>query len=252
MMRFVLVAGAAALLQPTIPQITETLEKVQKGLEAEIKEFKQVLTARQEELQAQTESAGKLETISKTSTAQTLFADLVDVQDAPMDQQLKVLKEKKYADLPAVKEVLAMKLDDGESLALKVGHFMDGHHEEAKSPTKSTTEQLSAISGSLLARSKRLQAEVKAMDAAEKNREQQTSGALGLKADAESTGIAKAAQALKFFDKAAHRKFLKSRATKVAEEADLDKAVDAIKRHDVKAVTKILDSLKQLDPQPLV
>ena len=30
--------------------------------------------------------------------------------------------------------VLAMKLDDGESLALKVGHFLDGHHEEAKSP----------------------------------------------------------------------------------------------------------------------
>merc|ERR1719247_442257 len=239
-MRFVLVAGAAALLQPTIPQITETLEKVQKGLEnlhgidgldalqadlestlmtlkaktedekrlaakhvqAEIREFKDVLTAKQEELQAQTESAGKLESISHSNTAQTLFSDLVEVQDAPLAEQMKVLQDKKYADLPATKAVLALKLDDGESLAVKVGHFLDGHHDEAKSPTKSTTEQLLAIEGSLEARGKRLGAEVKAMDAAEKSRETQTNDALGLKADQESTGIAKAAQALKFFDKA--------------------------------------------------
>merc|ERR1719263_1441102 len=124
MMRFVLVAGAAALLQPTIPQITETLEKVQKRLDAkhvqaEIREFKDVLTAKQEELQAQTESAGKLESISHSNTAQTLFSDLVEVQDAPLAEQMKVLQDKKYADLPATKAVLALKLDDGESLAVK-------------------------------------------------------------------------------------------------------------------------------------
>merc|ERR1719359_2718216 len=114
MLRVLCVALAFGL--PTIPQITKTLEKVQHGLEhlhdidgldalqadiestlmtlkaksktddekrmaakhveAEIKDFKEVLTARQDELQAQTESAGKLETISHESTAQTLFADL--------------------------------------------------------------------------------------------------------------------------------------------------------------------------------
>merc|ERR1719146_613557 len=99
MMRFVLVAGAAALLQPTIPQITETLEKVQKGLEnlhgidgldalqADIESTLMTLKAKsktddekrlaakhvkQEELQAQTESAGKLQTLSKADDATTL------------------------------------------------------------------------------------------------------------------------------------------------------------------------------------
>ena len=35
--------------------------------------------------------------------------------------------------------VLALKLDDGESLAVKVGHFLDGHHDEAKSPAGRTS-----------------------------------------------------------------------------------------------------------------
>jgi len=294
MLRVLCVALAFGL--PTIPQITQTLEKVQKGLEhlhdidgldalqadiestlmtlkaksktddekrmaakhvqQEILQFKEVLSARQEELQAQTESAGRLQSLAKedsaAATANALFSDLLSVQDAPMPEQLKVLEDKKYAELPATKAVLAEPRDDDESLAIKVGHFLDGHHDEPKSPKKQGADQLAAIEGSLVARSKRLQAEVRSMDSAEKARESQTQSSLGLKAGAETDGIAKAAQALKFFDKAAHRKFLKQRATKVAEEEDLDKAVDAIKRHDIKAVTKMLESLKQLDPHPIV
>lgn len=288
---------------PTIPQITETLEKVQKGLghlhdidgldalqasiestlmtlkadsktddekrmaaqhvQKEILGFKEVLSARQAELQAQTESAGKLQSLAKTDdaavAANALFADLVAVQDAPMEAQMKVLKSEQYAKLPAAAAVLKMVAGtkteaDEESLASLVGKFLDGHLEEGavKSPAAKATDQLSAIEGSLMARSKRLQTEVRSMDQAEKARESQTHQGLGLKADAESDGIAKAAKALKFFDKAAHRTFLKSRATKVSEEASLDKAVDAIKHHDIKTVTKILASLKQLDAHPIV
>ena len=60
-------------------------------------------------------------------------------------------------------------------------------------------------------------------------------------ADQESTGIAKAAQALKFFDKAAHRKFLKSRATKVPGEGRDRRAVGAPGNTYSRLVSKSVD-----------
>merc|ERR1719487_1559760 len=109
-------------------------------------------------------------------------------------------------------------LAEGANLALEVGTELD-HGVTAEEKPATPKMQLAAISGSLSARANRLKAEIAAMDKKEAAREAEAQagekGALGAAATA---GMDKAAKALKFFDKAAHRRFLKTRTTKVAEE----------------------------------
>merc|ERR1719379_2300601 len=125
-------------------------------------------------------------------------------------------------------------LAEGANLAVEVGTELD-HGTEPKPETPKM--QLSAISGSLAARANRLKAEVAAMDKKEAAREAEAKvGEKGAAGAAETGAMEKAAKALKFFDKAAHHRFLKARTTKVAEEKDLDEAVVAIKKGDVKRV----------------
>jgi hypothetical protein len=294
MMRFALITLAAAL--PSIPQITEALEKVHAGLGAlksspegldslqadlvktimtlksdapekdkrlaathvqeEIGEFKQVLVAKQEELAAQSQSAAKLEAMKSAGKAEAdandLFKALMAVQDAPIDQQMAVVKSDEFKELPASKKLLNATHAEGDNLALEVGTQMD--HGSADAPPATPKAQLAAIEGSLAARSKRLAAEVSSMDKKEAAREAEAkkSGATNQLGAAQSDGMKKAEKELKFFDKAAHRRFLKARSTKVAEEKELDEAVGAIKKGDVKEVTKILKDLQAMDPHPIV
>merc|ERR1719240_1533891 len=138
-------------------------------------------------------------------------------------------------------------LAEGVNLALEAGTELD--HGAPATPKM----QLAAISGSLAARANRLKAEIAAMDKKEAAREAEAKTGEKDAAGAAATGaMEKAAKALQFFDKAAHRRFLKARSTKVAEEKDLDEAVGAIKKGDVKKVTQILHEMQALDPHPLV
>jgi len=286
----------ARLGLPSIPQITETLEKVEKGLGAlksspegldslqadlnaaiiklksdgpsekdkrlvashvqqEIEAFKNVLVAKQEELAAQAKSASQLAAMKASgnmaSDESDLFKALMAVQDAPLADQLAVVNSSAFRELPIAARLMNESLAEGANLALEVGTAMDHGSVEAKPTTPKM--QLAAISGSLSARANRLKAEIAAMDKKEASREAEAQagekGALGAAATA---GMDKAAKALKFFDKAAHRRFLKTRTTKVAEEKDLDDAVAAIKKGDVKKVTQILHDMQALDPHPLV
>merc|ERR1719408_345846 len=142
-------------------------------------------------------------------------------------------------------------LAEGANLALEVGTALDHGTVEDKPTTPKM--QLAAISGSLSARANRLKAEIAAMDKKEASRQAEAqAGEKGAAGAAESAGMEKAAKALKFFDKAAHRRFLKARTTKVAEEKDLDEAVVAIKKGDVKKVTQILHEMQALDPHPII
>jgi len=296
-MRVLSLLLALVCAEPTIDQLATALENVQKGLGAlptspegmdalqaniasavatlrsdasdedkrraakhaqeEIVEFKSILTARQDELEQQSQGAQKLQAMDakgiEADTAAALFKQLLTVQDAPMDEQLKLVKSEKYAKLKVAEEVAADQEKTGQTttpLAISVGLFLDGHKESLKKATP--VAQLTAIEGSLEARAKRLDAEVRSMDSAEKAREGQAGKTLDMKGDGISDAIKEAQKSLKFFDKAAHHKFLKQRSTKVHEEADLNDAVAAIKKGDTKAVTKILESLKQLDPHPLI
>merc|ERR1719240_2589959 len=138
-------------------------------------------------------------------------------------------------------------LAEGVNLALEAGTELD--HGAPATPKM----QLAAISGSLAARANRLKAEIAAMDKKEAAREAEAKvGEKGAAGAAETGAMEKAAKALKFFDKAAHRRFLKARSTKVAEEKDLDEAVVAIKKGDVKKVTTILHDMQALDPHPII
>lgn len=294
MMRLALLAIATAI--PTIPQITEALEKVHTGLGAlksspegldalqadlvktimkmksdapekekrlaashvqdEIGEFKQVLMAKQEELAAQSQSAAKLEAMKEAgkaaADANDLFKALMPVQDAPIAQQMEVVKSDEFKMLPLAQKLMAAKHEDGDNLALEVGTELD--HGSADAPPATPKAQLTAIEGSLSARAKRLAAEVSSMDKKEAAREAEAkkSAATNLLGAAQSDGMKKAEKELKFFDKAAHRRFLKARSTKVAEEKELEEAVVDIKKGDVKGVTKILKDLSALDPHPIV
>jgi len=291
-----LVASTLRATLPSIPQITETLEKVEKGLGAlksspegmdslqadlkgaiaklksdgpsekdkrlvashvqqEIEAFKNVLVAKQEELAAQAQSASKLAAMkaegSVVSDESDLFKALMSVQDAPIKDQLAVVNSSEFRELPIAVKLMNETLADGTNLALEVGTELD--HGTAKEAPATPKMQLAAISGSLAARAKRIKAEIDAMDKKEAARELEAkAGEKGAAGAAETDGMEKAAKALKFFDKAAHRRFLKSRSTKVAEEKDLDEAVVAIKKGDVKKVSQILKEMQALDPHPLV
>merc|ERR1719440_1554628 len=270
---------SSALRLPSILQITETLEKVEKGLGAlksspegmdslqadlkgaiaklksdgpsekdkrlvashvqqEIEAFKNVLVAKQEELAAQAKSASQLAAMKASgnmaSDESDLFKALMAVQDAPLADQLAVVNSSAFRELPIAARLMNESLAEGANLALEVGTAMDHGSVEAKPTTPKM--QLAAISGSLSARANRLKAEIAAMDKKEASRQAEAqAGEKGASLGAAETGaMDKAAKALKFFDKAAHRRFLKARTTKVAEEKDLDEAVAAIKKGDVK------------------
>jgi len=281
---------------PSIPQITETLEKVEKGLSAlksspegmdslqddlkgaikklksdgpsekekrlvashvqqEIEAFKNVLVAKQEELAAQAKSASKLSEMkaagSVASDESDLFKALMSVQDAPLKDQLAVVNSSEFRELPIAVRLMNESLAEGANLALEVGTELD--HGSAPAAPATPKMQLAAISGSLAARANRLKAEIAAMDKKEAAREAEAKTGEKDAAGAAATGaMEKAAKALKFFDKAAHRRFLKARTTKVAEEKDLDEAVVAIKKGDVKKVTQILHEMQALDPHPII
>jgi hypothetical protein len=280
---------------PSIPQITETLEKVEKGLSAlksspegldslqvdlkaaiaklksegpsdqqkrlvashvqqEIEAFKNVLVAKQEELAAQAKSASQLASMkasgSVASDESDLFKALMSVQDAPLKEQLAVVNSSEFRELPVAVRLMNETLAEGANLALEVGTELD--HGTAAAPA-TPKMQLAAISGSLAARAHRLEAEISAMDKKEAARQLEAkAGEKGAAGAAETGAMEKAAKALKFFDKAAHRRFLKARSTKVAEEKDLDEAVVAIKKGDVKKVSQILKEMQALDPHPLI
>jgi len=294
---FPLLVTSTLLRLPSIPQITETLEKVEKGLSAlksspegmdslqvdlkaaiaklkgdtatdeqkrlvaghvqqEIEAFKNVLVAKQEELAAQAQSASKLEKMkaegSVVSDESDLFKALMGLQDAPLAEQLAVVNSSEFRELPIAARLMNESNKDGANLALEVGTELDHGGPEDKPTTPKM--QLAAISGSLSARANRLKAEIAAMDKKEASRQAEAqAGEKGASLGAAETGaMDKAAKALKFFDKAAHRRFLKARTTKVAEEKDLDEAVAAIKKGDVKKVGQILKDMQALDPHPLV
>jgi hypothetical protein len=284
-----------ALSLPSIPQITETLEKVEKGLSAlksspdgmdslqddlkaaikklkspdakdeekrlvashvqqEIEAFKSVLVAKQEELAAQANSASKLAAMkasgSVASDESDLFKALMSRQDAPVADQLAVVNSSEFRELPIAARLLNESLAEGSNLALEVGTELD--HGTAEKPA-TPKMQLAAISGSLAARANRLKVEVAAMDKKEASRELEAqAGEKGALSAAATGAMDKAAKELKFFDKAAHRRFLKARTTKVAEEKDLDEAVAAIKKGDVKKVGQILKEMQAMDPHPLI
>lgn len=282
---------------PSIPQITETLEKVEKGLSAlksspegmdslqvdlkaaiaklkgdtatdeqkrlvaghvqqEIEAFKNVLVAKQEELAAQAKSASQLASMKASGSVAAdesdLFKALMGLQDAPLAEQLAVVNSSEFRELPIAARLMNESNKDGANLALEVGTELDHGGPEDKPTTPKM--QLAAISGSLSARANRLKAEIAAMDKKEASRQAEAqAGEKGASLGAAETGaMDKAAKALKFFDKAAHRRFLKARTTKVAEEKDLDEAVAAIKKGDVKKVGQILKDMQALDPHPLV
>jgi hypothetical protein len=286
-----------ALSLPSIPQITETLEKVEKGLSAlksspegmdslqvdlkaaiaklkgdtatdeqkrlvaghvqqEIEAFKNVLVAKQEELAAQAKSASQLASMKASGSVAAdesdLFKALMGLQDAPLAEQLAVVNSSEFRELPIAARLMNESNKDGANLALEVGTELDHGGPEDKPTTPKM--QLAAISGSLSARANRLKAEIAAMDKKEASRQAEAqAGEKGASLGAAETGaMDKAAKALKFFDKAAHRRFLKARTTKVAEEKDLDEAVAAIKKGDVKKVGQILKDMQALDPHPLV
>jgi hypothetical protein len=224
-------------------------------VQQEIEAFKNVLVAKQEELAAQAKSASQLASMkaagSVVSDESDLFKALMSVQDAPLKDQLAVVNSSEFRELPIAARLMNESLADGVNLALEVGTEMD--HGTAKEQPATPKMQLAAISGSLAARANRLKAEVTAMDKKEAAREAEAqAGEKGATGAAETGAIEKAAKALKFFDKAAHRRFLKARSTKVAEEKDLDEAVVAIKKGDVKKVTTILHDMQALDPHPII
>jgi hypothetical protein len=294
---FPLLVTSTLLRLPSIPQITETLEKVEKGLSAlksspegmdslqvdlkaaiaklkgdtatdeqkrlvaghvqqEIEAFKNVLVAKQEELAAQAKSASQLASMKASGSVAAdesdLFKALMGLQDAPLAEQLAVVNSSEFRELPIAARLMNESNKDGANLALEVGTELDHGGPEDKPTTPKM--QLAAISGSLSARANRLKAEIAAMDKKEASRQSEAqAGEKGASLGAAETGaMDKAAKALKFFDKAAHRRFLKARTTKVAEEKDLDEAVAAIKKGDVKKVGQILKDMQALDPHPLV
>jgi hypothetical protein len=294
---FPLLVTSTLLRLPSIPQITETLEKVEKGLSAlksspegmdslqvdlkaaiaklkgdtatdeqkrlvaghvqqEIEAFKNVLVAKQEELAAQAKSASQLASMKASGSVAAdesdLFKALMGLQDAPLAEQLAVVNSSEFRELPIAARLMNESNKDGANLALEVGTELDHGGPEDKPTTPKM--QLAAISGSLSARANRLKAEIAAMDKKEASRQAEAqAGEKGASLGAAETGaMDKAAKALKFFDKAAHRRFLKARTTKVAEEKDLDEAVAAIKKGDVKKVGQILKDMQALDPHPLV
>ena len=169
-----------------------------------------------------------------------------------MAEQLAVVNSSEFRELPIAARLMNESNKDGANLALEVGTELDHGGPEDKPTTPKM--QLAAISGSLSARANRLKAEIAAMDKKEASRQAEAqAGEKGASLGAAETGaMDKAAKALKFFDKAAHRRFLKARTTKVAEEKDLDEAVAAIKKGDVKKVGQILKDMQALDPHPLV
>lgn len=218
-----------------------------------IGEFKAMLTQRQDELEAESKaSVAFKERDAKEPLEEELFKSLLSVQDLPMDAQLKVFNDPKYAGLAILETARGIK--EGDTMAVRFGLALDARDVEARkvhAKPASKADKLAAIAQALQARETRVEGELTAAEAKEKTREDQVEASAKLEktlGSVASKSMGEAGAALKFFNREAKHAFLKKEATMKKEAVALKAAVAAIKKGDVSKIQDALNQLKSMTP----